>query len=216
MAGLALLQRNSGAMVHCRHVIFDPDPDSDVIIKMVHEIVRAQATAHRECVSAVAFLFLLSPTPGVMEELGRSAYRHQALEHDSHWLPGSNPTTLHMSRHSAYHVMDSITRLANYPPSNRGLGIIVRGMPLNVMRAGGLDFSRIRSNTTLTVYFDLTTLGNYNYNGRSANLARWLLMFFDTPTSDAGSYKLNLYDIPSLILAKDDLPKDRGEATTLA
>lgn len=211
-------------MAHCKHVVFDTSfdtgPHSEVIEVMVHEIARAQATVHRGCVSAVAFLFLMSPNPHVMEELGGSAYGHQALEHDLPWLPSSNLITLHMSPYLSYPVMDTtvidtIQTLANYPPSNRALDIIVRGMSLDVMRAMS-HAPRIRSNTTLTVYFDPTTLGNYNYNGRSANLARWLLLYFDAPTSDAGSYKLNLYDIPSLILAKDDLPKDRGEATTLA
>jgi hypothetical protein len=216
MAGLALLRRNTGAMVHCRHVIFDTNPDSVFIIKIVHEIARAQATAHSGCVSAGTFLFLLLPNPPVMEELGSSAYGHQALEYDLPWLPSSNPITLHMSPYLSYHMMDTITTLANHPPSNRALDIIVRGMSTYAIRYGDVGSSRIRSNITLTVYFDPKDLDDYDYNDRSGSLAHWLITFFDASTSDAGSYRLNLFDIPSLILAKDELPKDKGEATTLA
>jgi hypothetical protein len=216
MAGLALLQRNIGAMVRCRHVIFDTDPDSEVIIKVVREIARAQATAHTGCVSAVAFLFLLSPNPSVMEELERSAYGHPALKHDLPWLPSSNPITLHMSCWLPCHVMTLITTLANCPSSSRGLDISVRNLLLDAMQFDGFDLARIRSNITLTVYFEPDLLDDYDYSGRSADLARWLISWFDASTSAAGSYRLNLYDIPSLILAKDELPKDKGEATTLA
>lgn len=223
-ADVELYRRVDQAVTHCRRLVSDRDSYLLVASGLIPRITQGKGKGHPPALDKVIFNLqperLLSDRAKTLDnEDLRNILEWEAsrgyLEPCSIDRIPPNYLLVHLQDSSLFFAELMATRIGQLREAN-GLDKIpectFHGVPLDLVQDDRKAFAAVAA----VIHF-IPNVEAWDYHQRRSILARWLwCRYWQSPVPESNNNPVTLYDIPSLMFSKDELPDDPAEATQMA